>query len=215
MKKVISYCLMVVALLVVLSGCSKPPEMEMKAAKAAITAAQTAEAEMYVPAMFRAAMDSMTAADKNKVDQDKKSALSRDYAKAKALYIAAEKTAKKAAGEAATAKVAVQNDAAKLAVDAKAALDKVVADVKKVKENKKNKADLDAIKADLAAAEAAFASANADNQAGKFMDAKNKFGGIIAMTMAVPEKLANAGKAPAKPAAAKPAPAKPAPKKKK
>jgi len=197
MKKVLSYCSVVVALLIVLAGCSKPPEMEMKAAQDAIKAANAAEAEMYVPESFRQAMDSLSAAEKSKKEQDGKSALSRNYAKSKDLYVAAARLAKKAAADAAGAKQAVQAEVGKMLTDARAALDKAAADMKKVKVNKKNKADIDACKADLANAETAYSNASAANTAGKFMDSKAQLNNVMAMCAALPGKVAMAGKSPA------------------
>src|SRR5674536_150125 len=50
-----------IAMVAFLSSCGKVPQAKVDATNAAITAAQTAEAAVYVPAAFAAVQDSMKA----------------------------------------------------------------------------------------------------------------------------------------------------------
>ena len=61
MKNKILMGLAVIAMVAVLSSCGKKPQAEIDAANAAIEAAKTAEAAVYVPAEFAAVQDSLNA----------------------------------------------------------------------------------------------------------------------------------------------------------
>lgn len=49
--------------IILLSSCAKPPDKEMQAARDAVSAAMTAEANMYVPELFTPAQDSLNQAE--------------------------------------------------------------------------------------------------------------------------------------------------------
>jgi len=98
--------LFVVAFVLVLAvmavGCAKPPQQEIDAAKAALTAAEQAEATIYAPDAWTEA-NTADAAVKAELDaQQAKFALFRSYKKASELIAAAQKAADdaKAAGTA-------------------------------------------------------------------------------------------------------------------
>ena len=50
-----------IAMVAFLSSCGKVPQVQIDATNAAITAAKTAQADVYVPAEFAAVQDSMKA----------------------------------------------------------------------------------------------------------------------------------------------------------
>ena len=61
MKNKVLMGLAAIAMVAVLSSCGKKPQVEIDATNAAIEAAKTAEAAVYVPAEFAAVQDSMNA----------------------------------------------------------------------------------------------------------------------------------------------------------
>jgi PBP1b-binding outer membrane lipoprotein LpoB len=91
--------LMVLALVLVVVGCSKPPEAEQKAAKAAMDAAMSAGADKYAAADFETAKKAWDTAESQV--KDKK------YKEAKDGYIAAKAAFEKAAGGVEAGKKAV------------------------------------------------------------------------------------------------------------
>lgn len=164
----------VLLVLLVVAGCSKPPEMEMQAANTAIAAAKSAEAEQYVPRAYRAAMDSLNAANAAKTEQDGKFVLFRSYAKSKEMFVRAEATAKKVAADAAAEKERVKNEVTGLLAQTKTLLDSAQVVVNKAPVGKGNKADIELIKNDLASAFAAFDAANNEFNNGKYLTARSK-----------------------------------------
>lgn len=90
-------------LLLVVASCAKPPQVEIDSAAASIEAAKGKEAMEYAPTEYRAAMDSLNAAQAEINTQAGKFALFRNYKVARRQALAAQ-----AAGQAA-ADAAVKN----------------------------------------------------------------------------------------------------------
>ena len=107
--------LLVVARLAV--GCAKPPQQEIDAAKAALTAAEQAEAPKYAAAEWDKAQQAMNAVNAELEAQQAKFALFRSYTKAKQL-IADATNAANAAKEAGIAGKEKAKNEAQAAIDA-------------------------------------------------------------------------------------------------
>jgi len=176
------------ALLVVV-GCSKPPEMEMKAANDAIAAAKAAEAENYVPKAYRQAMDTLNAANAMKQEQDAKFALFRSYSKSKEKFIRAEAIAKQVAMDAAAEKERVKNEVTNLLVEAKAQLDSASVMLAKAPKGKGNKADIELIKNDLASTATAFDDAQMEFNNGKYLVARSKVNAVMQRTASIMQQI--------------------------
>ena len=160
--------LLVAAVLAV--GCAKPPQQEIDAAKAALTAAEQAEAPKYAAEAWDKAQQGMNAVNAELEAQNAKFALFRSYTKAKQLIVDAT-TAINAAKDAGIAGKEKAKNEAKAAIDAaKAALDgagglfaaiEKCPRAKRAKEVKKDlgtvKGNMDAMKAQVADIEAKFA----------------------------------------------------------
>jgi hypothetical protein len=152
-----------VLLLMGVASCAKPPEMEIQAAQAALDQAKVKEATEYASAEYRAAADSLTAANAEIDRQKAKFALFRSYKNAtqKAL------SAKTAAEQAATAAVRNKELARQEAEAALATAVQEIADTralidsdlgKRLMRAKEAKQALTQIVADLDAAEATLAN---------------------------------------------------------
>jgi hypothetical protein len=154
------------------TGCSKAPQAEIEAAKAALEQAAVAEADVYATDQYASAEDAMKQLEAELTVQEEKSSLFRRYGKAKEL--AAEvQTASAAAADAAVAgKEQVKAEAA----DAIAATRELLAEVQtllaKAPTGKGTQADLAAMKADVEGVQTALDEAEATLSAGGYMEAK-------------------------------------------
>lgn len=166
--------LVVVVALMFVAGCAKAPQAEMDAAKAAVEAAKTAEADRYVADQFNAAKDSLDAALAEIDQQNAKFALTRNYDKAAQLLQSAIATANAAAAAVAASKEQVRVEATDLITALGTAVTETKALMAKAPKGKEGKAALEAIGADLAAVEASAADANTALTGGDFMTARDK-----------------------------------------
>ncbi|MCX6641586.1 MAG: hypothetical protein NTW14_14060 [bacterium] len=190
MSKRLSVIVLAAFVLITLAGCSKPPEMEMQAANAAFDAARTAEAEQYVADSYRAAMDSLNAANAMKQEQDAKFALFRSYGKSKALFVKAEAMAKQVGIDAAAEKERVKAQVTELMAQVRTALDAAKTAIDKAPKGKGSKADIEMFKNDHAAAEAGYTDAMNDFNAGKYLVAKSKLEAVNEKAKKIEEDIA-------------------------
>lgn len=104
------------------TGCAKPPQAELDALKAALAAAQSAQADIYAASELGAAKDALTAAQ-NEIDtQGKKFALFRSYKKAIEMINEANGKAKAAQEAAVANKAKAKADAETASAAASAAV---------------------------------------------------------------------------------------------
>ena len=162
---IVGVLLLATAFLVV--GCAKPPQQDIDTAKAALTAAEQAEAPKYAADAWDKAQQAMNAVNAELEAQQAKFALFRSYTKSKQLITDATNAANAAKDAAVAGKEKAKNDA-KASIDAaKAALDnanKLLADVEKcnrAKRAKEVKKDLDTVKGNLEAMKAQAADIDA------------------------------------------------------
>ncbi len=188
MKKALLLAFIAIGLLAI-SGCSKPPEAEMAAAKAAIDAARAAEAEQYVPQQFRMVSDSMNAANALKTEQDGKFALFRSYGKSKEAFIRVEGLANKVVEDAKAEKERVRQQVMAMMTNVKAMIDSANVAYEKAPKGKDNKADLELIKNDLLGLSSAYTEAEADFNAGKFLTSKSKFESVLQRTQSIMSEI--------------------------
>jgi hypothetical protein len=192
MTKRLTLAFAALMLLALIAGCSKPPDVEIQAASAAIDQARTAEAEAYAPASFRTATDSLNAANAEKTTQDGKFALFRSYSKAKDMFVRVAALAGKAQQDAAAEKERVKAEVTGLMTSAKEAIDAATQALEKAPKGKDTKAELELIKNDLAALTPAYADVEADFNSGKYLTAKTKVEGVIAKAKSITDEIAAA-----------------------
>jgi hypothetical protein len=114
----------VVALTMVLAtGCAKPPQQEIDAVKAALSAAEQAEAPKYAADAWSAAQQAMNAVNAEVEAQANKFALFRSYTKTKELITAASSAAQAAQDAAVAGKEAAKNAANEALAAAQASVD--------------------------------------------------------------------------------------------
>ncbi|MBD3419886.1 MAG: hypothetical protein GF398_07200 [Chitinivibrionales bacterium] len=104
MRKFIGFISLAVLCITALSGCSKPPQEELAAAKADLQAAEAAEAEKYMPKNYANVKKALEAVETEISIQNKEFFLTRNYGRAKAMLIQAADLAKELKKEAPGAK---------------------------------------------------------------------------------------------------------------
>jgi hypothetical protein len=227
MKNKVLMGLAAIAMVAFLSSCGKVPQAKVDATNAAIAAAQTAEAAVYVPAQFAAVQDSMKAI--NAAIEVQKSKLFKKFGPVTIKLDETLAAANKAAADAAAKKEEVKKEVEASLTAVKAVIEENKTLITKAPKGKEGAAVLEQIKTEMATIEASVAEAQGLYDKGTYMDASNKVKAASDRATAINTELKDAiakvhGKGkPAPAAAAKPAatkaaakPAKPAaaPKKK-
>ncbi|MDZ4803606.1 MAG: hypothetical protein SGI90_01930 [Candidatus Eisenbacteria bacterium] len=135
------------------TACAKVPQDQLTAAQAALDNARTAEAERYAPEVWRAASDSLAAANAEIQAQASKFALFRKYDRTNALIAASSTAAAKASQDAVVNKEAAKNAANEALATAVAMVDSAKVVLASAPVGKDNRADVEMMKADLTGAE--------------------------------------------------------------
>lgn len=165
---------LLLAVLVFMVGCAKPPQDKITAAGAAIEQAQKDGAGDYAPDSLKAAEDSKTQLEAELKVQEDKFALFRSYKKAEELADATKAAGEKAATDAKTRKEQVKQEATTLISEAETALAEAKEALKKAPKGKGTQQDLKAMEGDLAGVETSLNEAKSSLQAERFIDAKSK-----------------------------------------
>jgi len=172
MKNKVLMGLAVIAMVAVLTSCGKKPQAEIDAATAAIEAAKTAEAAVYVPAEFAAVQDSMKAILADVEAQ--KSKLFKKFGPAKLKLDATLALANQVAANAAVKKEEVKKETETLMTGIKGVIEENVTLMKKAPRGKEGAAVLEQMKTEMATIEASVVEAQAAYDKGAYMEALNK-----------------------------------------
>lgn len=150
-----------------LTGCEKPPQVEMDAAKAAVENARNAEAEKYATPAFKALQDSLASGLAAVTTQDQRFALLRDYAAAKTTLVGVSSKAPEVIQNARETKERIRKATTEAVEKAKAAIDTTVAMVARAPRGKESKdmiagweTQISGMQPQLAEAQAALAAEN-------------------------------------------------------
>ncbi len=174
MRKNLWIGLLLIAGLVVIAGCAKPPTAEIDAAKQALEAAKAAEAGEYAPSALASATDAQAAVDAEVAAQAKKFALFRSYKKTAELVAAAKSSAEEAARRAAAEKERARNEASNLIAQAKQTLEEARTLLANAPRGKGSQADIKALESDLAGIEMSIVEVDNVFASGRFLQAKAK-----------------------------------------
>ena len=172
MKNKVFMGIAAILMVVVLAGCGKKPQAEIDAATAAIEAAKTAEAPVYLPVEFAAVQDSMNAINAEITEQESKLFKKFGPVKVKLEQATAQATAL-------AAQTAVKKEEVKKEVEASIASMKTVVEenktlITKAPRGKEGAAVLEQIKTEMATIETSAAEAQGMYDKGAYMDALNK-----------------------------------------
>ena len=172
MKNKVLMGLAAIAMVAFLSSCGKVPQAQIDATNAAIEAAKTAEAAVYVPAEFAAVQDSMKAITADVEAQ--KSKLFKKFGPAKIKLDATLALANQVAANAAVKKEEVKKEAETLLTSIKAVIEENGTLMKKAPRGKEGAAVLEQMKTEMAGVEASVVEAQGLQDKGAYMDALNK-----------------------------------------
>lgn len=160
------------AMVAFLSSCGKVPQAEIDAVNAAIEAAKTAEAAVYVPNELAAVQDSVNAVMADIEAQ--KSKLFKKFGPAKEKLQAALTLANQVAANAATKKEEVKAQVTTLMTDIKTVVEENKTLITKAPKGKEGRAVLEQINAEMTTIENSITEAQGLFDNGSFMDAFNK-----------------------------------------
>jgi hypothetical protein len=163
-----------IALGLAFSGCAKRPEMEISAARTAVTEANTPDAQTYAPDALRRVRDAEQALDRELAVQDKKFVLFRKYEEAKRLAAEVQTKAGEAKTEAAAKKAEAMAEATRLIAEAKALLAEVQEMMTKAPRGKGTALDLQVLKEDLVSVEATLGEADMNFSSEKYLEAQKQ-----------------------------------------
>jgi predicted small lipoprotein YifL len=172
MKNKVLIGLAAIAMVAVLYGCGKKPQVEIDATNAAIEAAKTAEAAVYVPVEFAAVQDSMNVIMADIEAQESK--LFKKFGTAKVKLAETLTLANQVAANAAVKKEEVKKEVETLLTQIKVVIEENKTLFTKAPRGKDAAAVLEAIKADMATIEGSVVEAQGMYDKGAYMDALNK-----------------------------------------
>lgn len=175
--------------LALVTGCAKPPQQAVDAAKAALDAAQQAEANRYLANEFKAAQDSLNAALAEIEAQNSKFALTRNYDKAAKLLESATTLANNITSQVDAKKAEVKAAAEQMVVDLQTGLTEAKALLKKAPKGKEGKEVLEAIKGELTTVENSLVEVTDLMTKGDFMGAKDKLMAGMQKVNSIKEEL--------------------------
>jgi uncharacterized protein YicC (UPF0701 family) len=172
MKNKVLMGLAAIVMVAVLSSCGKKPQAEIDATNAAIEAAKTAEAPVYLPAEFAAVQDSMNVIMADVAAQESK--LFKKFGPAKLKLEATLALANQVAANAAVKKEEVKKETEASMTAIKAVITENLDLMKKAPRGKEGAAVLEQIKTEMATIEASVVEAQGFYDKGSYMDALNK-----------------------------------------
>ena len=172
MKNKVLMGLAAIAMVAILSSCGKKPQAEIDAATAAIEAAKTAEANVYLPDEFAAVQDTLNAVLADITAQESK--LFKKFGPAKEKLASLVTLANQVATNAATKKEEVKAEVANMLTGIKAVIEENGKLIPKLPRGKEGAAVIEQIKADLATVDASVVEAQGLFDKGTYMDAMNK-----------------------------------------
>ena len=181
-----------VSILALLSGCAKAPQQVVDAANVALQAAEEARANLYVPDLYNAAKDSLTAAMDEINAQGSKFALTRNYGRAQQLLEAATKAANDAQAAVAAKKEEVKAEAQTLMAQAQTAVEETKNLLAKAPKGKEGKEVLEQMQAELSGAETAITEATSAMDSGDFIGARDKVKAALEKANSLNQELADA-----------------------
>lgn len=172
MKKNVLMGLATFAMVALLVSCGKLPQAEISTTNAAIEAAKTAQADVYLPAEYAALQDSLSAVMADVEVQ--KSKLFKNFGTVKEDLASTLALANQVAANAAVKKEEVKKSTQTLLNDIKAVVEENAKLLPKLPRGKDGAAVIEQIKTDLASVDASVVEAQVMFDKGAFMDAMNK-----------------------------------------
>jgi len=176
--------------LVTVVACGKPPQEDIDAAKAALEAAKTAQAEKWADTDYQTAESSLSAAQAEVDAQAQK--WFKNYDKAKELMTTAKADAEKAAAAAVANKETARNEATTAIADATTAIEAATTALAGAPKGKDTKADLELFKQDLDGLAATLTEAQSAMGSEDYNAAKDKASSVKEKATSISDQIAQA-----------------------
>jgi hypothetical protein len=192
MKKIGFLTSGLILMIVLATGCAKLPQVEQDAAKAAVEASKSVEANRYLAAEFNALQDSLNATNVALEAEKSKFFISRDYKEvtAKLVQITADAEALTLRTEERKAEVRTEVQDALTALSALIQEDKDL--LAKAPKGKEGKAALEAIQTDITVIEASVNEINTLIANGDYLTAQDKVNASKVKAESIKEELSAA-----------------------
>ncbi len=171
MKNKILMGLGAIIIVAILTGCGKKPQVEIDTTNAAIEAAKTAEADVYLPDEFAALQDSLNAILADIEAQEGK--LFKNFGDATENLASVQAMANEVASKVPAKKEEVKAEVETLMNDIKTVVAENNRLVARLPRGKEGAAVIEQIKIDLSNVDASVAEAQTAYESGAFMDAHN------------------------------------------
>lgn len=193
MKRTISVVgLSFLFVIVVLSSCTKAPQDELNAAKAALDTAKAAGADQYLPERYNALTDSLNAAIAEIETQNSKFFLTRNYNRAKALLTETTQRAGTLKDDAVAKKQEVQAEVTKLLADIKNEIAQTRQLIAKAPRGKEGRAALQAMESEINVVETSINEASQLLNSGDYLTARDKLSAGMQKVLDVRNELQTA-----------------------
>ena len=169
-------------------GCSKAPDAELAAARAALKAAQDVEADKYMSRNFENLQKAMQAAETEIAKQNSSSFLKRKYKRSTQQLIKITELATEIKNEAPKAKEAITAQVKENLGLVKGILQETANDIKKASRGKE-KSVIEELKADLSAADSAAVRAVAAFASGNILTASEDLDNVQSLIKKITDTL--------------------------
>lgn len=166
--------LLVIPAFVALVGCAKPPQVEVDAARQALSGAREAEATDYAPEALRAAQDAGAKLDAELKVQEEKFALFRSYKVSTELANAAKSEGEKAKQAAVQGKDRTKQEVEAMLTETRQMLTETQDMLASAPTGKGTQLDKAALQSDLAGVETSLTEVDAIFASGRYKEAKTK-----------------------------------------
>jgi hypothetical protein len=173
MRKV-NRSLLVIAAFAALVGCAKVPQVEVDAARQALSGAREAEASDYAPDALRAAQDALAKLDAELKVQEEKFALFRSYKVSTELANTAKAEGEKAKQAAAQGKERTKQEVEALLAETRQMLTETQDMLASAPTGKGTQMDKAALQSDLTGVETSLSEVDAVFASGRYKEAKTK-----------------------------------------
>jgi hypothetical protein len=188
-KNLIQSTSILLLVILLVTGCAKPPQIELDAAKSSMEAANSVEANRYLASEFNALQDSLNAAIVAIEAENSKSSMSRDYEEIKGKIVKITTDAEVLKLKTEERKVQVRDEVQQSLVTLSSLITEDKDLLTKAPKGKEGITALEAIQSDITIIEASVNEINTLISNGDYLTAQDKVNASKAKAEAIKEEL--------------------------
>jgi hypothetical protein len=188
-KNLIQSTSILLLVILLVTGCAKPPQIELDAAKSSMEAANSVEANRYLASEFNALQDSLNAAIVAIEAENSKSSMSRDYEEIKGKVVKITTDAELLKLKTEERKVQVRDEVQQSLVTLSSLITEDKDLLTKAPKGKEGITALEAIQSDITIIEASVNEINTLISNGDYLTAQDKVNASKAKAEAIKEEL--------------------------